>query len=129
MASVDESSSTVMLPGATKLEPRRVALDSWGLNQLKRRAEQLESHTAPLVYCGDASEQSAQASMCRTLEIVFHYASIDDPGVRPASVRAWLGGKVFASTGRIDAVAAQLGLRSLDAAARLIGLTSERWGQ
>jgi len=37
------------------------------------------------------------------------------------SLREWLAAKVFAETGRVEAVAARLGMASLDAAAHLVG--------
>ena len=44
-----------------------------------------------------------------------------EPDVRPMSVAAWAGSRVFRERGRIDAVAHALGMRSLDRAAALIG--------
>jgi len=45
-----------------------------------------------------------------------------EPDVRPASVAAWAGRKVFDTTGSIEEAARVLGVRSLDRAARLIAL-------
>ena len=45
----------------------------------------------------------------------------DEPGVKPASVPAWAGTKVFEATGRIEVVAERLGMRSLDRTAGFIG--------
>ena len=47
---------------------------------------------------------------------------VGEPDVRPASVAAWAGRAVFERTGRIEDAAAAMGVRSLDRAARLIGL-------
>ena len=41
-------------------------------------------------------------------------------GIRPTSLAAWAGRQVVYATGRIDATARALGMRSLDGAARLI---------
>ena len=46
-----------------------------------------------------------------------------EPDVRPGSVVAWAGRRIFEETGSIEEVARRLGIRSLDRAARLIG-----WG-
>lgn len=126
-ATVDEATSTVLLPGTRKLEARRVALTPWGLTQLQRRAREIGDASTPLVYAGERSEQSAQSSACRGVETIFKWAWIDDPMVRPSSVRAWVGQRVFVLTGRIEAVALELGLQSLDAAATVIGFGPERW--
>jgi hypothetical protein len=45
----------------------------------------------------------------------------NDPYVRPTSLTAWVGVGVMRTTRRIEAVAMALGVRSLDAAARIIG--------
>src|SRR5207249_475566 len=95
---VDESTSTILLPGTRKLEQRRVELTEWGLTQLKRRAIEVGDPSVPLVYSGERSEQSAQASACRGVETIFKWAWIRDPTVRPSSIRAWVGRNVFAST-------------------------------
>ena len=42
--------------------------------------------------------------------------------MRPGSVVAWAGRKVFEETGSIEEVARRLGMRSLDRAAQFIGL-------
>ena len=44
-----------------------------------------------------------------------------EPDVRPLSIVAWAGRRIFTETGRIDEVAKRTGVRSLDGAARLIG--------
>ena len=42
-----------------------------------------------------------------------------EPDVRPISVAAWAGRQLLDATGRVDAVARLLGVRSLDRAARI----------
>ena len=46
-----------------------------------------------------------------------------EPDVRPGSVVAWAGRRIFDETESIEEVARRLGIRSLDRAARFIG-----WG-
>ena len=41
-------------------------------------------------------------------------------GVRPSSIHEYVANRVYAETGSIEAVAVRCGLRSLDAAARLV---------
>ena len=50
-------------------------------------------------------------------------AGLKQPGhIRVAAINEYVAAKVFAQTGRVEAVAARLGMRSLDAAAHLLGL-------
>ena len=44
-----------------------------------------------------------------------------EPDVGPGSLAAWAGRRVMRETGRIEAVAVALGVRSLDRAALIIG--------
>jgi hypothetical protein len=45
-----------------------------------------------------------------------------DRRVRPASIAGWAGRRVFEESGRVEDAARVLGVRSLDSAARMIGL-------
>ncbi|MDQ3430907.1 MAG: integrase, partial [Actinomycetota bacterium] len=68
---------------------------------------------------GSALAQStAVGTITRTLRDAGLHTS---DGVRPSSVAAWAGRKVFEQTQRIETVAQSLGLRSLDRTARFIG--------
>jgi integrase/recombinase XerC len=64
---------------------------------------------------------SAAASVSVVSQVLTRAGLERSLGVRPASVAAWVGRRIFDETGRIDLVAARCGARSLDAAARLIG--------
>jgi integrase/recombinase XerC len=75
------------------------------------------------VYTGDGSAKSQQAASCISISTTLVRAGLgDDPGVRPISVVGWAGHKILEETGRIEAVAERLGMRSLDRTARLVGL-------
>ena len=77
---------------------------------------------ATLVYEGDGSYESRQASACAAVSETLRRAGLaGEPDVRPLSVTAWAGTRVLQETGQIEAVAGALGIRSLDRAARLIG--------
>ncbi len=70
-----------------------------------------------MTYEGDGSDKSKQAASCIAITDSLTRAGLGkDPAVRPVSVTAWAGRKVFEETGRIDAVAARLGMASLDRA-------------
>lgn len=121
---VDLDLAVVRAPGCRSASARTVPLDDWGVAQVGRRVRGLPSGTdQPLTYEGDGSDKSKQASSCIAITDCMTRAGLAHaPAVRPVSVTAWAGSKVFEETGRIDEVAARLGMRSLDRAARLIGL-------
>ena len=97
----------------------------WGLAQLERRLIAVsgsQEADLPLVYRGRSSPRSSQASSCIAIKQVLVKAGLGgEPDVRPLSVAAWAGQRIFKESGCIGEVARRLGLRSLDGAARLIG--------
>ena len=121
---VDLESATVRLAGSTKREPRSGQFSDWGRLQIERRLRYLASESSGashIVYLGDGSPESRQASSCLAIKATLVRAGLGhEPDVRPASVPAWAGATAFAAHGRIDLVARSLGLRSLDQAARAI---------
>jgi integrase/recombinase XerC len=120
---LDLDAGRVWLAGGTKVESRWARLTTWGARALERRLETVGSEPdAPLIYEGRGSPESRQASACDAIGETLRRAGLaDEPDVRPLSVTAWAGQKVLGETGRIDAVARALGMRSLDRAATLIG--------
>lgn len=124
VADVDLELGFVQTPGCRSALARTVPLTAWGAIQVGRRLRALPAGPArPLVYEGDGSDKSKQASSCIAVTDSMTRAGLGyDPAVRPVSATAWAGRKVFEETGRIDQVAARLGMRSLDRTARLIGL-------
>jgi integrase/recombinase XerC len=77
-----------------------------------------------VAYEGRGSEESGQLSSCIAIAETLIRAGIGrEPDVRPGSVVAWAGRKVFEGSGSIEEGARGLGMRSLDRAARFIG-----WG-
>jgi integrase/recombinase XerC len=120
---LDLDAGRVWLAGGAKVEPRWAPLTTWGARALERRLETIGTDAdAPLVYEGRGSPESRQASACDAIGETLRRAGLtDEPDVRPTSVTAWAGQKVLDETGRIDAVARALGMRSLDRAAALIG--------
>ena len=120
---LDLHADRVWLAGSTKVESRYAPLTTWGARALERRLETVGTDPeTPLVYKGRGSQESRQASACDAIGETLRRAGLaDEPDVRPLSVTAWAGQKVFDETGHIDAVARALGIRSLDRAATLIG--------
>lgn len=118
---VDLIGGTVDLPGGARTEPRRGQLTSWGVAALGRRLNSVTNDQA-VAFTG-TSQAAGQASTCRAISSVLVRAGLaGQPGVRPASVAGWAGRCVFDRTGRIEDAARAMGVRSLDRAARLIGL-------
>jgi integrase/recombinase XerC len=115
----------VQIAGSTKTQPRVGVLTQWGIAALARRVESFGpgAHAGTLVvYEGDGSSKSRQASCCVAISDTLRRAGLArEPDVRPVSIAAWAGRRVFDDTGRIEAAAQALGVRSLDRAARLIG--------
>jgi integrase/recombinase XerC len=119
---VDLAKGLVWLHGGAKTSERWGFLNEWGLVQIARRARALgDDPDALLVYTGDGSAVSRQASACMAISVTLARAGLgDEPDVRPASVAAWAGRQVLEATGQIDLVAIRLGMRSLDRTAAFV---------
>jgi len=123
-ADLDLDAGVVAAPGCRSAQARTAELTEWGVKRLHRHIEDagLEGNDS-LVYSGDGSAKSRQAASCIAISTTLVRAGLgDDLLVRPASVTAWVGRRLFEETGRIEEVASRLGMRSLDRTARLIGL-------
>lgn len=121
---VDLSSGRVWLRGSAKTEPRWGVLTEWGAVQLARHVRGLgnvEPDTT-LAYAGSGNVESRRSFSAQAIRETLQRAGLTgDPHVRPASLTGWAGVGTMRATRRIEAVAAALGIRSLDAAARVIG--------
>lgn len=126
VADLDLDRARVWVHGSLRTEARWGCLSQWGGIQLERRVRELGAaadSSSLLVYGGDGSAESRQASSCQAIGETLRRAGLaTEPDVRPVSVAAWAGARVLADTGRIEAAARALGCRSLDGAARLVGL-------
>ena len=79
-----------------------------------------------LVYEGAGSEESQQASASSSIGSILKRSGLSrDPSVKPASLCAFAGLAAYHRTGKVEAAAAVLGCRRLDAAARIIGWEPE----
>lgn len=108
-------------------EARWGQLTDWGVQQVIRRLAVIGTDpTTPLVSGATASRNARQASASNAIGDVITAAGLrTDAGVRPGSLPAWSGRRVYDATGRIEDAATALGVRSLDRTAEIIGL--ERW--
>ena len=127
VSDLDLTNNRVWIHGSSKAEARWGSLSDWGATQLARRVGSLNDELTDdpaVVYEGSGSEESGQVSSCISVAETLTRAGIGkEPDVRPGSVVAWAGRRVFEETGSIEEVARRLGMRSLDRAARFIG-----WG-
>jgi integrase/recombinase XerC len=127
VSDLDFANRRVWIHGSSKAEARWGSLSDWGATQLRRRIDGLKSvpsEDPAVAYEGRGSEESAQASSCIAIAEPLMRAGIgQEPDVRPGSVVAWAGQRIFEETASIEEVARRLGIRSLDRAARFIG-----WG-
>lgn len=108
---------------------RWLPLDEWMLPILERRITRLtRTHAdygdrASLTYKGKptAPYDRKQSAICNSLRRILYLADVTRPGVRPTSFSEWVAVSTFTATGRVEAVAARLGLVSLDRAGHLVG--------
>jgi integrase len=118
---LDLDGCRVWLHGSPRTVERWAPLTAWGLVQLERRVAAIDGAAAPLVYTANGSAASGQASSCIAVSDTLMRAGLSgEPDLRPISVAAWAGRSLLDQTGRIDAVARLLGVRSLDRAARIV---------
>jgi hypothetical protein len=118
---LDLNHCRVWLHGCRRTVERWAPLTRWGVIHLERRLQSLEGPDAPLVYAANGSLASGQASSCIAVSDTLVRAGLgDEHDLRPLSVAAWAGRSLLDETGRIDAVARLLGVRSLDRAARIV---------
>ncbi len=119
---IDLDAGTVALSGSSKTEPRTSHLTDWGVRVLGSRLATHRSDTGSMTYEGRGSVRSMQASSSMAIARVLRRAGLRrDPAVKPESVRAWAGRRVWTDTGRIESAAIALGCGSLDTAAGVIG--------
>ncbi len=121
---VDLAGARVWIPGTPRTLPRWGYLTDWGRVQVGRH-QRLTAPTKPaarIISGGRPGSALAQSTAVGTISRILTAAGLDvSDGVRPSSVAAWAGCKVFEQTQRIETVAQCLGLRSLDRTARFIG--------
>jgi integrase/recombinase XerC len=113
----------VWLAGCHATRPRWGALSEWGVTQLARRLDELAKAApeTPLAYRGDCAGETPRSVSAQGLRETLERSGIAARrGVAPGSLTGWAGRQVLAESGRIEAVARALGVRSLDAAARMI---------
>lgn len=121
---LDLAGGVVWLRGGPRTDARLAPLTEWGATQLGRRVRQLQGQPEGLLAFDRAvNEHGGRISAGATLSAILARAGLaDDRDVKPRSLVAWVGRRVWLETGRIDEAARRLGMRSLDLTAELIGL-------
>lgn len=122
-ADVDLKERRVWVSGGPRTDARWACLTEWGVAQLGRRMRHLPSRRdALLAFDGAVDEHAGRISAGQALTAVIGRAGLaGESDVKPRSLTAWVGWRVWLETGRIDEAARRLGLRSLDLTAELIG--------
>lgn len=119
---LDLDMQRVLVHGGKRVGERWGILTSWGVAQLESRLKVIGADPdTPLLYRGRDASGAGQVAAATALQDVLVRAGLaGEADVRASSVAAWAGRRVLDETGRIDAVALALGVRSLDRAARII---------
>jgi len=118
---IDLDAREVHLHGGARTAARTGELSNWATDALRRRLGEVAA--GAVAYSGSGASNAGQVSTCRAISSVLVRAGLaGESGVRPASAAGWAGRRVFDTTGRIEDAAQAMGVRSLDRAARLIGL-------
>lgn len=117
---VNLSAETVRLPGTQHLLPRTNPLTPFGVAALAARVDHLPEGAQ--IFTPRSTPLSANANASAVLGRLLRRAQLAHlSDVRIDSIRAWRGHCAY-KEGGIEAAAAALGCRSLDTAARIIGV-------
>lgn len=127
---VNLSAAWVHLRGHSRRQPRRSPLSPWAVKVLTRRIQTLTAQGAGsdtlIVYAGEQAQSSETpgVSTARAVHRLLELADLaGQPGIRPGSIPAAFGKRVWDQTHDIALVAHALGCRSLDGAAKSIGVS------
>lgn len=132
VADIKVEARTIELPGTSRTESRTLdIIGDWELEVLAQRIEDLRPLTGlddevwaaqtRLAHSSRAGVAGVQSAICMTLGDLLRKTGLRDARIRPASIQAAAAAAVFDANRDITAVAAFLGVRSLDQAAATIG--------
>jgi integrase/recombinase XerC len=119
----DDVAGRVWIHGSSNTDARWGELSEWGAGQLARHMDRYARRDEDwlLASPGKGNPESRRSHSAQAIRETLQRAGLfGDLQVRPASLAAWAGVRVLEKTGRIDAVARALGMRSLDGASRAI---------
>jgi hypothetical protein len=128
---IDLEAATVVLTGAKRRAARTGYLSPWGVKQLAARINRLRADNPglsighlPVTYSGAAGGKSAAAAAAILMRGVLEACSLaGQHGIKPGSIAAAYGRRVWQQTGSLPLVAHVLGRNTFDGAAAEIGLS------
>lgn len=120
---LDLDGGAVCFRRSTRNYERTLPFSPWGIEEVRRYLSHREGPTTGLLVQFPSTSLETRASDAGMAMIaVLANAGISGTDVKPRSIVAWAARRVFLSCHRIDVVARRFGMRSLDAAAQLVGL-------
>lgn len=118
---LDLDTGIVQLPGANPVAARTGTLTPWGIGVLRRHQQHLPTKSmleGPVAdrHTTNTDTHVAQAAITNLLAGIITAAGLDDPTLKPASIRLWAAQQHLHHSG-IEAATRALGWDSLDRAA------------
>lgn len=110
----------VWLPGTPGADARWGYLTDWGLGQVLRRIR-LDANPAASLIVWRRQPKNSRAASSQAVKETLRAAGLVAPEIKPRSVTAWAGRRLFDDGAPLDVVARRLGMRSLDQTASFIG--------
>jgi integrase/recombinase XerC len=119
---LDLADGKIWLHGNEKWrDPRWGQLSAWGIARIEAHLRVIGTDPNTPLLTNAAKRNGRQASVTNMVSEIMTKAGLRlDPTIKPSSLAAWAGVKVFERTGRIDETAHALGVRSLDRTADII---------
>jgi integrase/recombinase XerC len=120
ISDLDLARERIWLPGAPGADARWGYFTNWGLGQVLRRiGAEADPNTSLIVWRREPKNTRAASSQALTETL--KAAGLNALEIRPRSITAWAGRRLFDDGAPLDEVARRLGMRSLDQTASFIG--------
>jgi hypothetical protein len=117
---LDLAHERIWLPGTPAADARWGYFSDWGLSQVLRRIRAEADPNTPLIVWR-REPKNGRAASSQALTETLRAAGLSAPGIKPRSITAWAGRRLFDDGAPLDEVAKRLGMRSLDQTSRFIG--------
>lgn len=120
ISDLDVAHERVWLPGTPGADARWGYFTDWGLGQVLRRFNaEVDADASLIVWRREP--KNGRAASSQALTETLKAAGLIAPEIRPRSISAWAGRRLFDDGAPLDEVAKRLGMRSLDQTASFIG--------